>query len=194
MTLLGPRWLTALYRRQLEARDSISLVATDADGGILGFCVGGRPGLVQEFLRTAARRHALLIFWKSLVHAPVRKHAFSQLLRRLGVRPRPAGPPARVPQRIWWTQGRADLLSIGVLPETRGTGVAGKLIEAFREVGLERGLAYLGLTVQSDNTRAIAFYKKHGWEDLDTVGRCTRFGLSLPQNQSPAPATPDQDE
>jgi len=56
------------------------------------------------------------------------------------------------------------LLSIAVAPDYRGTGVAAALTERFEDKLREAGHKRVGLSVLPDNARAIAFYKKTGWE------------------------------
>ncbi len=57
-----------------------------------------------------------------------------------------------------------DLLSICVLPEHRGKGAAQSLINRYLKTleAKSRELCYL--TVDKDNSRAIAFYKRNGFE------------------------------
>lgn len=194
LTLLGPRLLAANYRFHFERSGSICLVATDDNGKVLGFCVGGKPGATDEFLHKAVRRHFLVIGWKSLVHGVVRKRVVTELLQRMRITRRPTEPPNPRWEAVWRSKNIGGLASIGVLPETQGTGVAGSLIEGFREVGVEQGLAYLYLTVRSDNARAIAFYKKHGWSELGTFGSNSRLGLSLSKGMSATGSAPDEAE
>jgi len=56
------------------------------------------------------------------------------------------------------------MLSIAVAPEHRGSGAAGLLTAGFEEILRQAGHRRVGLSVLPDNPRAIAFYKKSGWE------------------------------
>jgi ribosomal protein S18 acetylase RimI-like enzyme len=67
----------------------------------------------------------------------------------------PSDPAANVAE--------AELLSLNVAPEWHGTGVAGALIKTV----LPDGAA--SLWVLTGNTRAIAFYQKHGFELAGTA-------------------------
>jgi ribosomal protein S18 acetylase RimI-like enzyme len=51
-----------------------------------------------------------------------------------------------------------------VLPACRGTGCAEELMRAFERALRERGVGAVGLSVNSDNARAIRFYRKAGWQ------------------------------
>ena len=55
-------------------------------------------------------------------------------------------------------------LGIGMLAEHRGKGHGRKLIEAALDAAQKRGLKRIELTVWAGNTRAIALYKKLGFE------------------------------
>jgi ribosomal protein S18 acetylase RimI-like enzyme len=56
------------------------------------------------------------------------------------------------------------VLGIGVLPEWRGHGVGLRLIEATLEAARAFPLARVELVVRADNPRAIALYRKVGFE------------------------------
>ena len=58
---------------------------------------------------------------------------------------------------------KVDLLSICVLPEFRGSGIASNLIQEYQKVGALLRREYCVLTVKTNNDRAIAFYKKQGF-------------------------------
>lgn len=53
--------------------------------------------------------------------------------------------------------------NLAVLPEHRRRGIASALLEQFRRIGEEKGLAFLTLEVRSSNAPAIALYRKHGY-------------------------------
>ena len=72
-----------------------------------------------------------------------------------------------------------NLLSICVLPERQSSGLADKLIESFQNACLTQKYKQLTLSVLSENTRAIAFYKKHQWQQKEISGNSTKFVLEL---------------
>lgn len=59
---------------------------------------------------------------------------------------------------------RGDLLSVCVLPEYRGTGLAQDLISAFLDAMRSQGKALCLLSVESGNARARTFYLRNGFE------------------------------
>jgi len=70
------------------------------------------------------------------------------------------------------SQVSARLLSIGILSEYRGKGIADKLTHHFFKQLQEDGISIVGLSVQTGNVRAISFYEKTGWsrEEVTEAG------------------------
>jgi GNAT superfamily N-acetyltransferase len=60
-------------------------------------------------------------------------------------------------------QREARLNSLWVLPEHRGSGVGGLLVEAFLDWARERGARYAVVTAFAANPAAIRLYEKHGF-------------------------------
>ncbi|MGB2862922.1 MAG: GNAT family N-acetyltransferase [Sedimentisphaerales bacterium] len=177
MTEMGYHWLCALYRFFIKHRGSICRVAVDANGNVVGLAVGGDSHIRDEFLSSALFRYPHLIFWKFLSKQLVRRVLLQELARKLH-RKRTAAhsgdtkaPSAQVRS--------GNLLSICVLPDCKGTSVAGKLIESFQLACAVEGYQRLTLSALSKNSRAVAFYKKHGWRQSGKSGESTRFCLDL---------------
>ncbi|MGF6833105.1 ribosomal protein S18 acetylase RimI-like enzyme [Paenarthrobacter sp. TE4293] len=60
---------------------------------------------------------------------------------------------------------QAMLISVYVAPEHRGLGLADELLkEACKAAAEDLGATYLELGVHEDNSRARAFYERHGFE------------------------------
>jgi GNAT superfamily N-acetyltransferase len=83
--------------------------------------------------------------------------------------------PAGLPGLVAWEQGRragalcfceepggAELVLLVGEPPGRGAGSA--LLEALAALGMERGWPRLRLLVTNDNTVALRFYQRRGWE------------------------------
>lgn len=59
-----------------------------------------------------------------------------------------------------WIRNAMELVELGVAPENRGKGIAGKLMDnLFKGRREEKAL----LTVRKENTGAIRFYERKGW-------------------------------
>lgn len=62
---------------------------------------------------------------------------------------------------------RYELIAMWVEPAARGKGVADELVAAVKACAVELGLEALFLEVAPENTRAVQFYLRHGFEFLD---------------------------
>jgi len=60
----------------------------------------------------------------------------------------------------------AHLLVIAVAPDAQGEGIGTALIRHCEREALQRGLPGLLLEVRPSNTRALAFYRRHGFEQI----------------------------
>jgi [ribosomal protein S18]-alanine N-acetyltransferase len=63
------------------------------------------------------------------------------------------------------------IITIDVLPEAQGTGIAGKMLTTAEDNLRESGCDSISLEVAVDNARALRFYKKHGYSVLKTLPR-----------------------
>lgn len=68
-----------------------------------------------------------------------------------------------------YTGRRAELENMFVSPERRSMGIGAKLVEAFYAWCRQQSVDYVMVTAFSPNTRAIAFYKKQGFEPYSTT-------------------------
>jgi ribosomal protein S18 acetylase RimI-like enzyme len=177
MTEMGYHWLCALYRFFIKHRGSICRIAIDANGKVVGLAVGGNPHIRDEFLSTALLRYPHLIFWKFLSKRLVRRVLLQELAGKLRRKRTAAHSGDTKAPSAGIRSG--NLLSICVLPDYKGTGVAGKLIESFQLACAAEGYERLTLSVLSENSRAVAFYEKHGWRQSGKSGESTRFCLDL---------------
>jgi ribosomal protein S18 acetylase RimI-like enzyme len=177
MTEMGYHWLCALYRFFISHNGSICHVAVDTDGTVIGLAVGGDPNIREEFLSSALFRYPHFIFWKFLSKRLVRQVLLQELARKLH-RKRNANHSDNIiaPNN---DVRSGNLLSICVPPDFEGTGVAGRLIESFQLACKAKGYRRLTLSVEKENSRAVAFYKKHGWHQSSISGESIRFVLDL---------------
>jgi ribosomal protein S18 acetylase RimI-like enzyme len=178
MTEMGCAWLSRLYRFFIKHRGGVCLIGVDPNDKVVGLAVGGQPDIRNQFLRYAMVRFPGTIFSKFVTSSMVRRVLLRELRRRLGRNKRGA-----LPSEITRLQETAvhwgNLLSICVRPECMGTGIAGELIESFGRACAAKGFDRLSLTVVPENSRAIAFYKKHGWRETDRSKSSVRFILDL---------------
>ena len=177
MTEMGYHWLCALYLFFIKHRRSICRIAVDTDDKVVGLAVGGDPHIRDEFLNSALFRYSHLIFWKFLSKRLVRRVLLQELARKLHRKRAAVHSGDTIAPSTKVRSG--NLLSICVLSEYKGTSVAGKLIESFQLACAGEGYKRLTLSVVSKNSRAVAFYKKHGWRQSSKSGQSIRFFLDL---------------
>jgi ribosomal protein S18 acetylase RimI-like enzyme len=177
MTEMGHHWLCALYRFFIRHSGSICHVAVDTNGKVVGLAVGGDPHVREEFLNSALFHYPHLIFWNFLSKRIVRRVLLQELVRKLK-RKRTAPHLGKTTASSGGIRS-GNLLSICVLTDYKGTGVGGKLIESFELACKAAGYERVTLSVLKQNSRAIAFYEKHGWRQSGISGESIRFFLDL---------------
>jgi len=183
---LGERFIALFYQDILESPIGLGFVAVDDDSGdVVGLVAGNLDG--TAFLAWSFRRH---LCRKAL-------QVFAQLFRSLRLwgqlASRVCGAAGSAVRRLTGRRGssgglhpldaRARLLSIGVVPERRGTPIGAELIRRFEEACGQRGESRVGLSVFADNARAIRFYEKTGWVRLEGVGPGVRFVREVATSQ-----------
>jgi len=167
---MGGAYARAFYRAYIDDPEGIAFVAREErTGKILGQVAGGRPGIRSDFLARASGRFFLRLAAKAVTDGVVRRALFNKLFgRRLSSQKREQRDDGAQP---WLNENRPALLQvICLLPQGRGTGAAGGLMEAFAEACRSRGYEVMFLPVFISNERAIAFYRKHGWQLAQQTG------------------------
>ena len=71
----------------------------------------------------------------------------------------------------------ADVLTVGVIPEHRGRGIAKELMALITDWAITRGSIAMMLEVKTDNIEAIAMYESLGYSQLNI--RKDYFGSGL---------------
>ena len=122
-------------------------------------------------------RYPHLIFFKFLSKRTVRRVLLKELAKKFQHRRPAANSEESKGQNTAALTG--NLLSLCVLPDYKGTGISGKLIESFKLACAEVGYKCLTLSVSGENTRAMAFYRKHGWRRCGTSGESIKYSLDL---------------
>ncbi|MBN2181651.1 MAG: GNAT family N-acetyltransferase [Sedimentisphaerales bacterium] len=182
MSEMGHGWLCALYLYFINQSGGICYVASDCAGKVVGFAAGGEPDIRGRFLRAAMWRYPHIIFWKFLTKPLVRSVLLEELFKKLHLKHKPLSPEEIATSETSVKCG--NLLSICVLPDYRGAGVAGRLIEDFYKACVAKGYRRLTLSVLTENCRAVAFYKKHHWRETGISGASTKFALDIDIDKS----------
>jgi len=151
---LGPRFLTLLYEAIDQSPSSVLIVEEEA-GHLRGFVSGG-AGLGPVYRHLLKRMPALIGALWPVFFSPSKLGRVVEVL--LHTRKQVAeGLPA------------AELYSIAVSPEFRGSVVAERLYTALRKAFAERGITDFMIVVGDALTPAQAFYRKMGAEPKTSV-------------------------
>jgi glycosyltransferase involved in cell wall biosynthesis/ribosomal protein S18 acetylase RimI-like enzyme len=153
LSSLGDGFLTVLYRALITDSAGIVLVAEDASGPI-GFVSGIAD--TGAFYRRFLKRSAL--------EAGVR--AIPRLVRPSAIR--------KVVETLRYGGDdhvgvSAELLSMAVIEERRGRGVAARLQDSLFEAFRDRKIEAVQVVVGSDNSTAIASYRRAGFEPAGQI-------------------------
>lgn len=144
---LGPRFLTLLYDALDQSPTSVLIVEIDGER-ILGFVSGG-TGLGPIY-RNLLRRLPALVFalWPVVFSYRKLKRIFEVL------RHTQHASDTSLPS--------AELYSIAVSPDSRGTGLAERLYNRLRDEFAARGISEFKIIVGDSLAPAQAFYRKVG--------------------------------
>jgi ribosomal protein S18 acetylase RimI-like enzyme len=170
LTGLGRGILSLYYSHYDDRPDSITFVARSPSGRVIGFVAGSRN--YEEFLHTFYRANflplALAIVRALFSNAEIRGK-FRQRTTHIKTAVRSLFRNRHAARQVQTADGlsaseRAGLASVAVHPDFRGSGVAVELFRLFEERARRLGVRRVELSVLASNARAIAFYKKVGWQ------------------------------
>jgi ribosomal protein S18 acetylase RimI-like enzyme len=146
---LGVGFMTDLYRAIASSPHGFVFVALDGSECVRGFVCGTtRLGAVMRgvMLRRGWKLAAFML-----------RHVFSgRILKR-------AIEAVFYPSKMEKNLPEAELLSVVVDPEFRGSGAGGALMEALLNEFRARGVQSVKVMVRADFERANAYYVKHGF-------------------------------
>lgn len=152
LTSLGIKFLETYYKTCLQDINSIAVCAVDENGVIQGFATGSFKAAGYHrrlFLKKPFR--FLMAALRSVISNP---SVLIRLAKNLDKN------PSKNDDRIY-----AELLSIAILPQLKGSGAGKALLELFEEDVQKSGGKKIALTTDYDNNeRVIAFYRKCGYE------------------------------
>lgn len=178
LSRMGQRFLELFYR-QFGNETGNCGYAAESGGEFIGLVVGtSNPScLFNRFYRENFKELALITAARLLQDRSIRpslyqrKAHFGYALKSLVSKKEPAESVHGL--------NKFDLMAIGVKPEFRGTGLAENLLERFCGQVRAEGAAMINLSVFQSNSRAIAFYKKCGWQLIRETSTGFAFSLLL---------------
>lgn len=151
LSLLGPSFLSLLYKSIIEDDSGIAFVAKKNEQ-ILGFVAG----TIQPtgFYSRLIKRHLFEFFLSSLFAFYKNPEIAPRLFRAL------KKPGQSVPK-----ENCATLMSIAVDPICQSSGVGKELVTAFLEEARSKGSKYVNLTTDAINNENVnRFYLRMGFE------------------------------
>lgn len=154
LSRLGPNFLTLLYEAIDQSPTSVLILETK-EGRLCGFVSGG-SGLGPIYRHLLRRFPALIAALWPVIFSPRKLRKIAEVV--LHTRKQ---PEANLP--------KAELYSIAVSPEFRGTGVAEQLYQSLRSDFSERGVTEFKVVVGDMLAPAQAFYRKMGAEPKLTL-------------------------
>ena len=151
LTILGRGFLHELYRGIVRDPSGIAFVA-ERDGVPAGFVAGTfePAGLYARLLK----RRLIPFGW----------HAAWAFLRRPSAAPRLLRAVTRPKSAASAESGRAELMSLAVLPGSRGGGTGARLVNSFVETARNHGATTVFLTTDAMHNDAVNdFYVRLGF-------------------------------
>jgi ribosomal protein S18 acetylase RimI-like enzyme len=152
LTSLGRGFLRLYYTSCIASEESIAIGVWNEKDQMVGFSVGSQ--LSKGFHKRMIKRNLLSFVWMGTILFFKNPKNIKRLLNNLG---KNAGPED--------TGEYAELLSIGVRPETKGKGYGKYCLECFEEELSKTDAKEVALTTDfHDNDGVIQFYKSKGYK------------------------------
>ena len=151
LTFLGEGFLRQLYKGFIEHKGSGLIVAVNDADKIVGFLAYSDD--LSGFYKYLIKRHLISFAWYAGLGFLRRPKIFFRLIRAFSY----SGEAKKDENYI-------ELSSIGVLPETEGTGIGSKLISTLKKKLVTGTYAYIKLETDAEkNEGANHFYQKNGF-------------------------------
>jgi len=159
VSLLGPRATRAFYAGCVGSALAIAFVALEGDA-VRGFVMGSVDA--GALRRDAFRRNRLGMLLGASIGILTRPTTLRWLLEHV-----------RGTEPAGYDTSAAELIYLAVSTEARGSGLGGRLVEAFARALELRGVRAFELSVDAENEQAIRFYQRMG---MRRVGQYREFG------------------
>lgn len=153
--------LVTKYYEEFFNEAPLFVVAED-ENKIVGFCMGYKSG--SKARSKFIRKNRLRLFFKMLILClSLNRLAISKCFNMVK-------PKRKISAGCLKVIAEADLLSICVLDNYKGRGLAKKLVADFEQLLVDNDLHDYTLSVYKTNDRAIGFYKKQGLTIVSEIG------------------------
>ena len=170
-TVLSDLGLPVVLRYYQVARDDRSVIgicAVSPSGEMLGWALGSpHPDLINSRVRTQFMWFLFQMLRLTLTRPLVLWQLISSILGSSG--------------QSDIKSGAIELTYIGVASNQRNKGLGRKLLDAFIEASRSSGYHYVVLSVEMENTPAIALYERSGFKIIQSFseGRYKRHRMEL---------------
>jgi ribosomal protein S18 acetylase RimI-like enzyme len=173
---LGPAAARRYYSSLMSGLNSTIGVGAFEQNQMSGFSFVGVRHIAEI---SYVRHHALFLAWRIASHPWLLTESF--IWSRIGSGLRLLLPQSRPP--VTATTDDQDsgvsygIQYIAVHPSCQGRGLGRQLLNASEEIARQQGCAEIHLSVYLDNTKAIGFYERIGWQKFfqDGVWRGLMF-------------------
>ena len=182
LTHMGQGFLERFYSEFVDRDGNYGYVAicgNEVVGSVIGTLDYQR--CFNRFYRRHFPRLALTFMGRLVMDPYIRRHLVSrmahvrQALYSIAVRRQQVSVAA---ESLAADGAAAHLLSIGVHPDHRGSGLAEQMVDRYCDALWEDGWERVGLSVRPENARAIAFYEKTGWQRIGSSPNTLRYSRS----------------
>lgn len=182
LTHMGQGFVERFYSEFADRSRNYGFVAICDEklvGSVVGTVDSGR--LFNRFYRRHFPTLALTLAGRVIVDPYIRRNLVSRMVHiRQALHSIVARRQRTIPAIDPSTAGQAParLLSIAVHPEKWGSGLAEQLVVCYCEALWQDGQEQVGLSVRSENLRAIAFYEKTGWQRVGASAATMQYTRS----------------
>ncbi len=155
LSRLGAGFLSQLYTAIARCPHGFVFVAVDSEDRVVGF-ISGTTSVTSLYRWVISRRGWLLA--ALALPCALRWSTVRRVFESL-----------RYPSQIDPQYPQAELLSVVVAPQARGTEAAAALLRALLDELYQRGCSTVKVIVGAELARANAYYRKHGFRLAGTI-------------------------
>jgi len=151
LTSLGKSFMNAYYKATLQSNESIAVCAVDEKKNIVGFSFGSTHS--KGFHKRILKQNPVLFLLQGIIILFTKPKALFRLANNLDKNANTADDG-----------NYAELLSIAVTPEAKGTGIGKEIIKKFEEEAIHKGCRRIALTTDYyNNGDVVEFYRRTGY-------------------------------
>jgi len=160
---LGRIYLRTFFKWFIKNGD-ISLIIEDKDKNICGYIIGSEDGYQKKLNQDIFFKSIISIIFNPIIF--LKSKFWITILKRLKMM-----LTFNEKKSINISSKTISLVGIGVERSFLGSGAAGKLIENFEKISLQKNFNVIRLSVYSSNARALRFYTKNGYAIEDSIAK-----------------------